>query len=240
MTSFKMRKIKSLTINNFDHNIFSKYKLKIGDYMSYYIIEKNRIVLSGSIDTLIHEKDSCDIEYYEIEPEDIFKLLDIQNTIHDLDWNCDLFTDGKACSGNRLIESNDRPVVINFEEETLYDPFFVFKAIDGKTYYVQDIYFSDFESYRVLNFTKEELLKIWLNVDEVNGFDDLIQEALYKNTYIVEEEIKLSRITDKLPNNAIHVDDEFLELLEDGMYQEFLEEVLEIDLIKEITKPNQD
>ncbi|MGF1807806.1 hypothetical protein L4C31_21455, partial [Aliivibrio sifiae] len=93
--------------------------------MSYYIVEKDRIILSGNTDTLMVEKDCCDIEYFEIEPEDIFELLKIRKTIYNLDWNYNLFTDGKACEGEHLIESDDRPVILNFTEGTLYDPFFV-------------------------------------------------------------------------------------------------------------------
>ncbi|MGF1806215.1 hypothetical protein L4C31_13285, partial [Aliivibrio sifiae] len=119
----------------------------------------------------------------------------------------------------------------------LYDPFFVFTAINGKQYYVQDIYLCDFQLYRVLNFTKEQLHTIWLSVEKGQIFDDLINDALFRYTYDVEEEIALSRITDVPPDGAIHIDDEFFELLESGEYQEFLEEVLEIDLIQEITNP---
>ncbi|WP_432451738.1 hypothetical protein ACRRS0_11895 [Agarivorans sp. QJM3NY_29] len=205
--------------------------------MSYYIVEKDRIILSGNTDTLMVEKDCCDIEYFEIEPEDIFQLLKIRKTIYNLDWNYNLFTDGNACEGEHLIESDDRPVILNFTEGTLYDPFFVFTAINGKQYYVQDIYLCDFQLYRVLNFTKEELHTIWLSVEKGQIFDDLINDALFRYTYDVEEEIALSRITDVPPDGAIHIDDEFFEHLESGEYQKFLEEVLEIDLIQEITNP---
>lgn len=203
--------------------------------MSYYIIEKDRIVLAGDTNTLMVEKDCCDIEYFEIEPEEIFDLLEIRQDIYNLDWNYYLFKDGKARKGDHLIESDDRPVILNLEKNYLYDPFFVFTAINGKQYYVQDIYLCDFSLYRVLNFTKEKLSRIWLHVEKGQIFDDFIQDALSRNAYDVEEEIALSRITDMLPEGAIHIDDEFFELLEDGEYQEFLEELLEIDLIEEIT-----
>ncbi|CAK1861990.1 conserved hypothetical protein [Vibrio crassostreae] len=203
--------------------------------MSYYIVEKDRIVLAGDTNTLMVEKDCCDIECFEIEPENIFDLLDIRQDIYNLDCNHYLFKDGKPCSGDHLIESDDRPVILNLEKNYLYNPFFVFTAINGKQYYVQDIYLCDFTLYRVLNFTKEKLSRLWLNVEKGQIFDDFISDALSRNTYDVEEEIALSRITDVLPEGAIHIDDEFFELLEAGEYQEFLEELLEIDLIEEIT-----
>ncbi|OEF09547.1 hypothetical protein [Vibrio genomosp. F10] len=205
--------------------------------MSYYIVEKNRIILSGDLITLEVDKDCFDLDYFEIEPEEIFNLLDIRLDIYHLDLQSYLFKDGKPCSGNHLIENNDRPIVLNLTEQTLYDPFFVFTAINGKKYYVQDIYLCDLELYRVLNLTKEELLRLWLHVEKGQIFDDFIQDALSRNAYDVEKEIALSRITNVPPEGAIHIDDEFFELLESGDYQEFLEEVLEIDLIQEITNP---
>lgn len=204
--------------------------------MSYYIIEKDRIVLSGDLITLEVEKDCFDLDYFEIEPEEIFDLLDIRLDIYHLDLESYLFKDGKPCSGNHLVENNDRPIVLNLTKKTLYDPFFVFTAINGKQYYIQDIYLCDLELYRVLNLTKEKLSRLWLHVEKGQIFDDFIQDALSRNTYDVEEEIALSRITNVPPEGAIHIDDEFFHLLESGEYQEFLEELLEIDLIEEITK----
>lgn len=201
--------------------------------MSYYIIEKERIVISGSFDHLQQFKDDRDIEYFVIE--DIPTLLEIRPNIYNFDWSCDLYTDGKPCSGNYVIESDDRIMICNFEENYLYSPYFVFTAINGKKYYVQDIDLADFEKYRLLNFTKEKLSHIWLHVEKYQFFDDFIENALSENTYDIKEEIALKRITSVLPEDAIHIDDEFFELLDDGHYQEFLEELLEIDLIEEIT-----
>lgn len=199
--------------------------------MSFYIIKKNWVVISGVINSLQRLKGDCDIEYSEIEPENISDLLKIRPTIYNFDCSSFLYKDGKPCSVNHMIESEDRPYILNLEEKSLYQPFFVFTAINGKKYYVQDIYLADFEKYRLLNFTKEELSRIWGKVERYQFFNDFIEKALSENTYDVEEEIALKRITHEFPEDAIYIDDEFFELLEDGHYQEFLEELLEIDLI---------
>ncbi|HDY7454435.1 TPA: hypothetical protein RQJ58_002173 [Vibrio vulnificus] len=203
--------------------------------MSYYIIEDKRIVLSNTENALQHYTNSANAECFEIEPEDIPQLLFLKHSIYNLDWETYIYLDGKANKQRHLIESNDHSFILDFIDDKFYAPVFLFKAINGQTYYTNNICFYDYELYRVLNLSKDELLRIWLKVEKGQSFDDFIQDALYYKTFVLEEELESNRITDFPSDDAIYIDDEYFELLEDGYYTEFLEELLEIDLEELIT-----
>ncbi|HCE3702301.1 TPA: hypothetical protein NG682_000989 [Vibrio parahaemolyticus] len=197
--------------------------------MSYYIVEDERIVLSNTENAIQHYTNS-DVDCDEIEPEHIPTLLNVKCNVYNLDWDTYIYLDGKPNKQCHLIESNYRTIILDFVENNFYEPVFLFKAINGQTYYTNNIGSSDYGQYRVLNLSKDELLRIWLKVEKGQSFDDFIQDALYYKTFVFEEELESGRITGFPSDDAIYIDDEYFELLEDGYYTEFLEEVLEIDL----------
>ncbi|CAH1558261.1 hypothetical protein THF1C08_100069 [Vibrio jasicida] len=203
--------------------------------MSYYIIEDKRIVLSNTENALQHYTNSANDECFEIKPEDIPQLLFLKRSIYNLDWETYIYLDGKANKQRHWIESNDHSFILDFVDDKFYEPVFLFKAINGQTYYTNNIGSYDYEQYRVLNLSKDELLRIWLKVEKGQSFDDFIQDALYYKTFVLEEELESNRITDFPSDDAIYIDDEYFELLENGYYTEFLEELLEIDLEELIT-----
>lgn len=197
--------------------------------MSYYIVEDERIVLSNTLNAIQHYTNT-DIDCDEVEPEELPTLLGFKSNIFNLDWQSYLYLDGKPNGECNLFESNDRSYILVGSTGEIFEPFFVFKAINGKNYFTNNIGLYHYSYYRVLNLSKDELRRIWLNVEKGQSLDDFIQEALYNKTYIVEEEIKNNRMRHIPPRHSIYIDDEYFELLEEGYYTEFLEEVLEIDL----------
>ncbi|TEW56585.1 hypothetical protein E2R68_00685 [Psychromonas sp. RZ22] len=203
--------------------------------MSYYTIKNNTLVLSGWSEVLekeVLEKES--VHFFDVF--EVFELMDKFNDVVIFDSKKVIKKSGVLIIDKFLFQTewslfNEKIFAIDTEDLDIYEPFYIFTALDKNQYAFSDIQdVCDLEYLNVLGLSVKEFYWIYRHAAQDTNFDCCISNYIQKQT--IENKYTIS---DLLPSDCELIDHtELLESIECERTTDFFESELGINIFEEI------
>lgn len=203
--------------------------------MSYYTVKNNTLVLSGWQEVL--EKEVLEkelVHFFDIF--EVFELIEKFNDVVIFDSKEVIKKSGVLIIDQFLFQTewsllNEVIFTIDTKDLDVYEPYYIFTALDKNKYAFSDIQdVCDLEYLNVLGLSIKEFYLIYKHADQDTNFDRCI------TNYIQNQTLKIKyTISDSLPDDCELIDHtELLESCEFEKTTDFFESELGINICEEI------